>query len=1118
MELGTWLETNGLGNYASVFAENEIDFDVLSQLTEDDLEKLGLSVGARRRLALAVQSLEAGLSPPTKKSVSGSSQAERRQLTVMFCDLVGSTGLSQELDPEALRELLRAYQQVCGQVVARYEGHVAQYLGDGLMVYFGWPRAHEDDAERAIRSGLEIVEAIKKVQAPEPLQVRIGIATGPVVVGETGAGDASVPKIAVGETPNLAARIQGLAQADQILIGPDTLKLVGATFELGDAGEHTLKGIVEPVQSWRVNGLAKAEGRFEAAHGESGLTPLVGREEELEVLLRRWDRARGGQGQVVLLSGEPGIGKSRITRALRDMIGDEKHTRLRYQCSPFHTQSALYPVIEQFEHAAGFEKDDSADKKLDKFEQLLGKTLSGAELQNVAPLFAALLSLPGKRYAPIHVAPQRQKELTLEALINQVARFAAESPVLMVFEDVHWVDPTTQEVLDLMVERIVELPVFLLITYRPEYVSPHWSADAHVTELHLNRLNRQLGSELAANVTGGKVLPADVLEQIVEKTDGVPLFVEELTKTVLESGLMADAGDHYELAGPLPPLAIPSSLQDSLMARLDRLAEVREVAQVGACIGREFSYQLIAAVSTFGEDKLRIALEQLKAAELLFQRGTVPNSAYTFKHALLQGAAYASLLKSKRQVLNKAIAETLENRFADRTRNAPEVVAHHYTEAGLFDQATDYWLKAAQREMERFANAEAVGHASKGLELLKSLPENIERDRKELLLQTVLGTALGVSKGYTPPEVGEAFERAYVLSEKVGDTPARFMMLQGLWTYYLMRARYSISREIADRIMALATDAAEPGALVLAHLCTGINAYFPGDLAQALSHTKAARELYEKDGARSLAPVYGYDPGVMSFEFNAWALLEAGYPDQAAAMFVTGFDYAEKHGHPLTVATMKVHAACADASSDDPHRALACATDAEAFCQEHRIILRQAEAQIIKGWALAETGDPDAGVPVLEAGLTLWQQLGANIYDSAWYSMLTRAYVRAGRLAEAREALGAAFKAANDHGEHVMLAELHRFDGQLHLASSTREGETIAEECFLKALDQARRQKARLYELRAAKCLAQLWMSKGKDQKAHDLLAPVYNWFTEGFDTKDLKEAKVLLEELEHAA
>ena len=554
--LQQWLEDLGLGEYTKAFADNAVDLEIIADLDDGDLEKIGVKLGHRKKILKAIAALaESPLTPPP---AAPAREAERRQITVMFCDLVGSTALSEQLDPEDLRTLMQAYQKAAGTVIERYGGHVAQYLGDGLMTYFGWPQAHEDDAERAVRAGLEIVDAVKSVEAPEPLRVRFGIATGPVVVGETGAGDASVPKLAVGETPNLAARIQGLAGPDEVIVGASTRRLIGGTFDLDERGEQTLKGIVEPIRVHRVTGVAEAEGRFEATRGAQ-LTPFVGREAEVALLLEKWEQARDGEGQLVLLSGEPGIGKSRITQVLRERTEQLPHTRLRYQCSPYHANSALYPVIEQLGRAAGFAGDDSIDERLTKLETLRagstrpneGEGLGEGAARKCA-LFAAMLSLDtGDRYPPLNMSPQKQKDETLQALVDQVANLAEQNPVLMIFEDAHWIDPTSQEMLDLLVPHLAAKRVLLLITYRPEYEPPWSQGLGNLTAVNLNRLGGKQATAMVTRVTSGKPLPDEVLAQIVAKTDGVPLFVEELTKTVLEAGFLEDQGDRYELTGKL---------------------------------------------------------------------------------------------------------------------------------------------------------------------------------------------------------------------------------------------------------------------------------------------------------------------------------------------------------------------------------------------------------------------------------------------------------------------------------------------------------------------------------------------------------------------------------------
>jgi class 3 adenylate cyclase/pimeloyl-ACP methyl ester carboxylesterase len=725
MEISSWLRGLGLEDYAQAFQANHIDAEVLPRLTADDLTALGItSVGHRRRLLDAITLLQNDAAPASAQPAALTthpSQAERRQLTVLFCDLVGSTTLAARLDPEDMGQVIRTYHGICTQVVERWGGQVAKYMGDGVLAYFGWPQAHEDEAERAVRAGLALTEAVGKVVAPagKPLAARVGIATGLVMVGELIGQGQSQEQTVVGETPNLAARLQALAVPGSVVISQATRRLVGELFELVDLGPRRLKGFAEPLSVWRVEGEGRAEGRFEALHGEH-LTPLIGREHELGMLLQRWDWARDGDGQAVLLSGEPGIGKSRMLRALRERLGDEPHTPISHYCSPHHTASAFYPVIDLLERLARLDRSASPEVQLARLEAVLAG--AGQRLDEVMPLFAALLGVPtGAHYPALTVTPEVQKRRTLQALLDELAGLAARQPVLALYEDVHWIDPSTLELLGMVIERIRQLPVLVVITFRPEF-QPPWSGHAHVTALTMNRLGRRQGADLVAGVAGDKPLPAAIVEQIVARTDGVPLFVEELTKTVLESDLLTDVGDHYEPSGSLPSLAIPTTLHDSLMARLDRLAPLKEVAQIGAVIGREFSHDLLAAVAPISANQLGDALEQLVTSELVFRRGAPPDAIYTFKHALVQDAAYQSLLRSKRQQLHARIAQVLEERFPEITARQPEWLAHHYTEALLGGRASSYWLEAARRAKAAYALREASTHLDKCLEVMASAP------------------------------------------------------------------------------------------------------------------------------------------------------------------------------------------------------------------------------------------------------------------------------------------------------------------------------------------------------------------------------------------------------------
>ncbi len=1114
--LAEWLDGLGLTQYLQQFKAQEIDFTSLPLLTEEDLRGLGIPLGPRRKLLKAIHELAALTSRDAVRGDGGSNKkasetsAERRQLTVMFCDLVGSTGLSRRVDPETLREVMSAYQRACGAAVEKFEGHVAQYLGDGLMTYFGWPKAHEDDAERSIRAALVVVDAVKLVQAPEKLQVRIGIATGPVVIGETGAGDASVPKVAVGETPNIAARLQSLSAPDEIVISAATRRLVGGAFECTDLGDQALKGVVEPVRAFLVNGLGRVESRFEATRtGE--LTTLVGREEEVSLLQRRWRAVCDGDGQVALLSGEPGIGKSRVIRELREHLAAAELRSLRCQCSPHYANSALHPFIAPLMRAAELSDEDSPAARADKLERMLRHlsiTNSGAPA-----LLAALLSIEtSDRYPPSKLSAQRQKEDTLQLLAEIVWRLAARSPLLFVFEDVHWIDPTSLELLDLLVAHVGGHRVLLLMSFRPDFPG-RWIGQSNVTFVSLNRLARRQAAAMVARLTGNKDLPDEVLGEIVAKTDGVPLFVEELTKAVLESGLVRLQGGRYALTAPVSSLAIPSTLQDSLMARLDRSAEVREVAQIGACIGRDFSYRLLAAVSDLPEDKLRPALDQLIGSELVFHRGEPPDATYSFKHALVQDTAYGSLLKSRRQALHRLLAEILQSQFPERIASEPELAAHHFTSAGLDEQAIGYWLLAAQRAIERFANTEAISHVSRGLALLAALPAGAPRDKQELLLQMALGSALG-AKGYTSQEVGRTFARARELCQQVGEMPQMFPILFGLWIFYIMRAEFQSSHEIADQILQLASKADDPLGILVGNYSLCGTQLFRGDLPAAVKHGEAAFKRYEKAWDKRLMAMFGYSPGPGCGDWASIAMWFLGFVGQSREQGRLAEQQAEESGHPLTLATVLAHRAFLEGMRGDVGAALAYSRRTIEVAKETGILIRQAEGELIEGWALARMGESERGIRQIETSLAIWNQIGANIGDPTWMGFLADAHRTAGQLDQAHEVLARAIECVEKYGERLWESGLHRLQGELWLSGSGQNA-TRAEACFRKAVDVAQGQAARMLELEAATPLAGLLQQAGRTAEARDVLKPVYSWFTEGFETPQLRSAAMALRALQ---
>ena len=804
-QIADWLEKLGMSEYAPRFAENRIDFSVLPDLTDQDLEKLGVVLGDRRKMLRAILNLEATNKSAPDIAVAATASAvpvrlhdtaERRQVTVMFSDLVGSTALSGRMDPEDLREVISAYQKCVAETVVRFGGFVAKFMGDGVLVYFGYPQAHEYDAERAVRAGLELVAAVRDLNTHAALQTRVGIATGLVVVGDLIGSGSSQEQAIVGETPNLAARLQGAAEPNSVVIAESTRKLVGNLFELEDLGAKDLKGITGPVKAWTARRSASVESRFEALH-TSGLTELVGRQEEFDLLLRRWSKAKGGEGQVVLLSGEPGIGKSRLTAALLERCAAEPHTRLRYFCSPQHTDSALYPIISQMERAAGFTHDDTQQEKLDKLDTVLAL---GFTPRRDAALFAEMLSLPNDgRYPTLELAPQQRRQRTLEALAAQVEALSRSNPVLMIFEDVHWLDPTSLEALGRTVDRLRTLSVLLIVTFRPEFVPP-WTGRSYVTALTLNRLGEREIAAMIDGVTGNKPLPQSIRQDIIERTDGVPLFVEEMTKAVLEAEGEGDARK-TTAAIPASAHAVPASLHASLMARLDRLGAAKGIAQIGAVIGREFSHALLAAVASKAQEELQSALDRLMAAGLLFRQGVPPHATYLFKHALVQDAAYGTLLREPRRALHARIAETLRDRFTTIADAEPEVVAHHFTQAAQAEAGIEWWSKAGERALRTSAYEEAIAHLEKALVLAGALAESPTQRLLRLRLQIAYGQALIHARGFAAPETAAAFSRAREFASEIEDVTERFPVYYGLWAGSWVRGEFAQMREPAQAFL-----------------------------------------------------------------------------------------------------------------------------------------------------------------------------------------------------------------------------------------------------------------------------------------------------------------------------
>jgi predicted ATPase len=988
-------------------------------------------------------------------------------------------------------------------------------MGDGVLVYFGYPQAHEDDAERAVRAGLELIAAVTALKSPVLLQTRVGIATGLVVVGDLiGSGEAQEHGI-VGETPNLAARLQGIAEPNMVVIAEGTRRLLGNLYEFEDLGAKDLKGIAGPVRAWAALRASSAEGRFEALHA-AGLTALVGREEELELLLRRWSRAKRGEGQVVLLSGEAGIGKSRLTAALLERLAAEPHTRLRYFCSPQHTDSAFYPIIGQMERAAGLAHDDKPQAKLDKLDAVLARTSTSTE---DAALFAEMLSLANDgRYPALELAPEQRRQKTLEALTVQLAKLARLQPVLMIFEDAHWVDPTSLEVLGWTVDRIKTLPALLIVTSRPEFNAP-WVGQSHVTSLTLNRLGEREASAIIARLAGNKALPADVLAEIVERTDGIPLFVEEMTKAVLEAE-SEGAARSTVAAVPSSTLAVPASLHASLMARLDRLGPAKEVAQIGSAIGREFSHPLLAAVARKSDPELASALERLVQAGLLFRQGMPPQASYLFKHALVQDAAYGTLLREPRRALHARIAETLESQFPEITESQPELLARHCTEAGLIEKAAGLWGKAGQRSLDRSALVEAVAQFTRALEQIATLPGTPALRREQIKLQVALITPLIHVKGYAASETKAVAEQARLLieqAEALGEPPKDplllFSVLYAFWVANFVAFNGDVCRGLAVQFLALAEKQRATVPIMVGYRLLGLSSLFMGDIAVARALLDQAIALYDPTEHGPLATRFGVDSRVSILSFRSLALWSLGYPEAALRDADDAIRNAREIGQAATLMYALDQCQIPYTLCGNHAAVAARAREVVALAEEKSSPFWKAFGVMNQGSALALAGKASDAIEMLSLGIAAFRTTEGTNFVPLFLPHLARAHAELGQFEEAWRSIGEAVNLVETTKQTWCEAEIHRTTGEIALMSPEPDA-AKAQAYFERALAVARGQQAKSWELRAATSLARLWRDQGKQDEARDLLAPIYGWFTEGFNTLDLKQAKALLDEL----
>jgi len=1054
--LRDWLRGNNFEQYADAFEANDIDLDILPELSERDLEQLGVSLGNRRRLLKAIAERGYETAPPKPADVEASADAERRQVTVLFCDMVGSTALSGMVDPELLGGLIRRYQDATAGAIGRFGGFVAKFMGDGVLAYFGFPRAFEDAAERAVRAAIGILAEVGGIERPDGtrVQARVGIATGLVVVGEiVGTGTAQERTI-VGETPNLAARLQALAAPDTILISETTHNLLGGLFELERTGEHELKGFARPVPAWRVRGEAAVVTRF-AAGRTGGSTALIGRAHEMGLMLDRWRLASQGEGQIITLIGEAGIGKSRSIEALQESIAGEAHGLIHLQCSPYHADSALYPVIQHISRTAGFATADSPGTRIEK----LGALFSQRSASDAAaiPLLAELLSIPDAPPAPAPLTPAQRKAATIALLVDEIVRLGEAKPMLLIVEDAHWIDATTLEMLTRISDSIAQARLLVLVTARPDFAPP-WLARPHATLLTLGRLSRAECAELIIGVAAARGMSADTVAAIVAKTDGVPLFAEELTKNLMES-----AGENSA--------AVPATLKDSLMARLDRLGEARDVAQIAAVIGRQFAFALLNAVAP-KRNELEGALEKLIAAGIVFPEGRGVERSFSFKHALLRDAAYESLLIGRRRDWHQRIARALEEHFPDLTANEPELLAHHFAEAGLIDPACDYRMRAGDRALSRSAYQEALAHFSAGLKLADTLPEPADRMRRQLDFLLKLGPTLGVARGMQSAELEDVYQRASEIGERLGDDAASYKAKWGLWLRANLGRKTALARERAGELVALAQRSGDEHLLLEAYHCRWSTAFFRGDVASAIADGRIGVDTYDLPRHRHLGAAFGgHDPGVCAHVVSGLAQQISGDRVGAEDILARGVTLAEALDHANSLAHALHNVAMGHHFVGDRERTFLVAQRAVVLAEKFGLLPWRASSLVVRGWASAD------GSGVADAARLIDAEIGnatsAGPVPQLYLGLAAEVMLAAGRSVDALGHLDRAIAAIDEPGVGLYLPEIYRLRGECLLALD-RANKDEAKRAFAMARDIANRQGATIFQRRAETSLAAL--------------------------------------------
>lgn len=1093
--LTDWLDAQGLSEHARLFIENDVDFPTLLLLTDNDLKELGLTFGARKRLLGALAEAKAQKPEPAVRA------EERRQLTVMFCDMVDFTGLAQRVDPEVLKDIVRAYEDACAACIARYEGYLFQRLGDGIIAFFGFPLAHEREAERAIRAGLDILDAMDRFTTPDraKLEVRIGIATGIVVVSADG-------RTAVSETMNLAARLQSVAEPGTIAVSSKVRKLAGDVFDYRDIGAQSLKGITLPVHVYRVAGVASAEGR----HAKD--KPLIGRGLEMEALLDKWRRVHdAGEGFTINLCGEPGIGKSRIADALCASLEHEHAQIWRFQCSPFHLNSAFYPIRTHLDEVLQMGDDSPADVKLEKLEALIVGRY-GLPRSDVR-FIANMMSIPcEERYGVLDISPRLAKQETVRVMEDMVAAAARLRHTLLLFEDMHWADPTTLETLERLIGKLAGIPLLIVATYRPEF-EPHWSRHVNVAVLNLAKLTAQQSSEMVSRLAEGKSLPAEIVEQIIAKTDGVPLFVEELTRTILESGGLVEAGGRYVYAGPQLGFAIPETLRDSLAARLDRLAKAKPVAQIGSVVGRTFSHELISALAQMDAAALAEGLAELTASGLALRSPVASGPAsYTFKHALVQDVAYDSLLRSQRKPLHARIAQLLEERHPETREREPELLAHHYSAADDQAAAAPLWLKAGEVAMRRFAVPEADSHLRKGMDVLATSSPGAERDLLELRLRAALGPALVAGRGWGHPELSAVMEPAWSLARRLTHREGYLPILNALWVHCLCTDRLDLSMHWAEKLLEVGSETGDGNLIIVGHRAVSGSAFWQGRFDVAKAHGDKLHALYDAERHWHIAQLTNTDPLTGESIYRAQYLWIIGYPDQAVAASDARDDHARRRNHPFDLAFSLTLGAQAFDFLSEPEELLRRATEADNVGRRFGVSLFfEVMAEISQGIAWLRAGRHADSAMRLDRAITRLAATGHRIWIAYLRALQAEALALGGDVKAGDALLDESIARIEAGEERCHYAEVLRLKGWL-LARQGRRME--AEERLGAALAVARAQGAKSWELRATTTLARLLAEQGEKPRAFDMLQAVYGWFTEGFTTRDLTEAKALLDEL----